>query len=515
MTCRVVLDWDGRRWDVEGEMVRLVDEADVFALDPVIPTRRVEVALPLGDVRAWARAHHPRLATARVWHRGRLVADEAVESIVPGLDGEASTVTIGRTPDPRSSLIPASYDISRRLINQRATQRQNQREEQRIREAVAWAYYANQTSPVELTIDATFQTIYADRVEGRAYPRVYGRPGRDGTQATEGLPIDVSADVMMVAGHHVTPGTVTVFGPRNGNPDKVVSEVLSVYNTTDQAGRPIACVDVSGASNLGTTWSGNHGYEEKPWMLAWDGSARGLPSAAGDVLLDVLMHVLDVPIDWPAWQAVEGWLSGFTLDGVIDTQVDAQAVLMQQLLPMLPVRLVRGVNGVGPVPIRWTEPVVRGVMVVGVDVERSQRARYASADGFRVVNDWTVRYAANRRSKGFARTERLDAGRAELAAASLYVHGLSAEVWETAWVYDVATAGRIARHLMETTARDRVRLEVLAPADVWGIGSTRELRIGDVWTVTDAAEGITAEPAMVTRVERAGAEVDVVELVVL
>lgn len=517
MSCRVRLEWGGRVWDLDGELVEIADDASILEQALTVPSRSVTVDLPLGDVVLHARSHHPRTAVADVYHGGRLVASEAVESIIPGRAGELSRVVVGQQVDPDASTIPATYDVRTVATDIEGTIRQNQREEQRVRDRVDWLYYANELTPIETTVTTDYQTLYADTVAGLTYPRVYGRPGSEDTAATRALPIDAANEILMVAGHHVTPGTVTIVGPRQSNLDAYADETATVYNTTDPAGRPIACVNVSGLATVAYDWSSAVGADLKDWYVKWEGTASGLSSEATDVITDLLRHLVGVPIDWPSIESMRAYLAGYTLDGVIDATTGAEAILMQQILPLLPVRLVRGVTGLGMVPVRWTATAkdARCALVAGDQCWPVSRVRYASESGLRVINQWSVRWAMSRRSDGPRRTTSVGPSRSGEASASLTIHGLRAEVLETAWVYTAATAGRIALDRIRETATDRQIVDVQVSAATYGIGGVREITVGDVVTYTDPAESLSAAVAMVSSVSRSGSDVDGVGLVLL
>ena len=517
MTCRIVLDWGGRQWDLTGDLVEMVDDASILEPALTVPSRSVTVSLALGDVVTWARTHHPRTAYADVYIDGRLVASEAVESIVPGRAGELTVVTVGQQVDPDASTVPATFDIRTVSTDVDATLRQNAREDRKVRDYINWVYSQNLLTPIEVTITTDYQTLYSDNVAGLTYPRVYGRPGSEDTAATRALPIDAANEILMVAGHHVTPGTVTIVGPKQTNLDEYADETATVYNTTDPAGRPIACIDVSGLATVAHNWASAVGADLKDWYVKWEGTASGLSPAATDVVTDLLRHLVGVPIDWPSVESMRAYLQGYTLDGVIDTTTGAEAVLMQQILPLLPVRLVRGVSGLGMVPVRWgaTAKDARCALVAGDQCWPTSRVRYASESGYRVVNQWSVRWAMSRRSDGPRRTTSVGPSRSGDASASLQIHGLRAEVLETAWVYTAATAGRIALDRIRETATDRQIVDVEVSAATYGIGGVREITVGDVVTYTDPEESLSSAVALVSSVTRRGSETDSVGLVLL
>ena len=516
--CRVVLDWGGRQWDVTGVLVSVVTDASLTDDSVTVPTRVVEVDLPLGDVVAHARTHHPRLAMATIYIGDRVVVRDPVDSIVPGRAGEASRVRVGEIVQPDASQVPASYDLRTRRINVEATQRAYKQYERWQDRGVANYDAMNRPLPWIYTINpGSWLTVYSDNVEGAVYQRIYGQPGVSGVAGSTALPIDASNQILMVAGHHCTPGTATIIGPRQSNLDLYAAEACTVYNGLDDAGRPVALVDVSGLSTVAHNWTTANGAQDKEWWLRWDGTAAGLEGGAVDVIVDLMLHMQNTSIDWASVESARGWLDGFVLDGTIDATVSAESVLMQQVLPLLPVRLVRGVDGLGLVPVLWraTAADARCALVAGQDCAPVTRVQHASANGSEVTNQILLSWAMNRRSKGASKVLSVGPARHDWAAESATLHGLRSTTYETPWVYRASTAGRVATSMIDRMAVDRLTVDVAVRSEVYGFGGVRELAVGDVVTYTDATEALDGAVALVSSVTRDGSSADVVRLVLL
>ena len=191
-TARVVLDWDGRRWETTGELVRLVDRCELLDPGSSYRPRTAEVDIHLDGVIAWMAAqHHPRSGTAQLYLGERLVLDAPVQSLRPGRQGEPSRVRFGERPELDRSKVPATYEVRIRTIDQELTQaRRDGRQAQRDR-AIDFYEYARKPVPFELVVNSLTQpTAYSRTVEGRTYPRIYGRPGSNGVIASPALVID-------------------------------------------------------------------------------------------------------------------------------------------------------------------------------------------------------------------------------------------------------------------------------------------------------------------------------------
>ena len=520
---RVILDWGGRRWVLDDQTVRVVESVSLFDLSPVVPTRSLTMTLALGDVVAHCRTHHPRTARVQiVTEDDRYVFTGLVDAIIPGRAGEASEVRAGVTLDVESSKIPATYDVKVRFINWKAVNRKDAKNEEYLRLGMDELYRTHQFRPITLNdtnwylLQIDRSLVYGLRYEGRVAARVYGQPGRSGIAATQAWILDASNDILAIAGHACKTGTVTVVGPKSGALDRLEKDSASAVLTVDNGGRTITTVDVSGLTGIANP-SGGSGSDEKDWFIRWDGTASGLPNHPVDIMLDLLAHMSGLDVDIASFESARSALDGYVLDGVIDAETSAEAVLMQQILPLLPVRLTWAPNGIGLTVIDWTPDPLRSTctLVAGVDCSPVSRVRHASADGFEVINAWTVRYSASKRSRGFVSAVTVGPARQADAAESLSMHGIRAGTLETSWVYSAATAGLIAQHRIATTAKDRLIVDVAVPSAVYGFGGVRELRLGDVITYTDDDEALSGVLAMVGSIERDGSDVDVLGLVVL
>jgi hypothetical protein len=352
------------------------------------------------------------------------------------------------------------------------------------------------------------------------YPIVIGRPGRNGRAAAPALPIEISTTgKLLVAGHATTVGTVTVWGPKDGDVDVRKSEVLTTSIEHDDRGQPITVVDLSTASILAVDWvtvTANLGAPEQDWFVSWDGTASGLSGHPIDVIALLLAHVTSgISVDWASFEALRQWLAPYTLDTVIASEVQAWDVLTRQVLPLLPVSLAVGGDGVQLVPIRLdaTRADARMHVTAGPWFSAISRPRFTS-DGGEIVNRWAVSYGPSRISNGFSRTV---SAAQELPALtrSIAVHGLTAGSLQTAWVYDATTADRIAVDLAVRRGIDRRTVQYAVDVERYGVGGRTPLELGMVLRITHAEEHIDDVVALVWEIQYQGTRTDLITLMLL
>lgn len=536
---RMVLDWDGRRWETSGELVRLVDRCELLDPSSSYRPRVAEVDLHLDGVIAWlAAGHHPRSATAQLYLGERLVLDAPVQSVQPGRQGEASRVRFGERPELDRSKVPATYEVRVRTIDQDLTHaRRDGRQAQRDR-AIDFYEYARVPVPFELVVnDLTQPTAYSRTVEGRTYPRIYGQPGSNGVIASPALVIDQGTPTLLIAGHAVTSGTVTIVGPKaretaNVTPTvgapvdvpvatsvrEVGSETFTVTNTVDGYGRPVAVVDLTGASVLSSGWTTvDLDSPNEPWWVKWNGTAAGLSGDAVDIILDLLSHVQGVTIDVASIEGLRAYLRPYQLSAALDASVPAWQVLTRDVLPLLPVRLVATERGVGAVLVRLQATVADASdhLIAGGQAAPDGPPRYASEDGFDPVTQWTLRWGANRETRHSRGTTQVGPGTHAFAVEGASIHGLVADEVDSLWIYDRATADLVATEMLRLSAIDRRLLSIVVDADVYGRGAPRELRLGQVITWTDDGWGFDGAVCLVAAIDRDGGRVDRVSLIAL
>lgn len=296
---------------------------------------------------------------------------------------------------------------------------------------------------------------------GLAYPIIYGRPGfvdtsiasagwitgseavwidhrntPDGATANRG---DLS---MVIAGHHVSATTVYV-----NNADFTEGRRFLVRNTFDNRGQPIAVVGwwySKAATDDEWTYSvtGTYTYGASPvWALGaaasaidasyhvddgvyrrhyvgWrdedDVTAGGkvgtdgrLIRNAADVICD-LLSTSSAGVDRGRFATAAPLLSRFNLDCQVNKRVKPWEFLTASVLPLLPISLYTGPEGIAPVVWRYGAPASEAVARLDTGIDPSlQRVSRVTEDRSSVANDITVTYAKSARTGNYCGTARV------------------------------------------------------------------------------------------------------------
>lgn len=531
---RADVQFAGHLWSVPGIALDWRERLGLF--DRGLAPRRITLALPLGDVATLvSRGHHPKTATCRIYIGDRLVSVAPVLEMVPGRHvGEATEITVGDRPLVDRAVIPSSGMFSSRYVRRRATEIARQAQEDLWESQIKrYDLNGNQVTFRPTISPESIATVYGERSEGRLFPLIFNKPGRNGVFGAPAIPISKADALLMVAGHHTTLGTVTVRGPATATntyqyvtiggtdyplvgaqPSETVEEVLTTSHSTDALGNPITIVDVSGATTLSSDWVAEPGSANADWYVAWDGTASGLDMEAADIIGFLLGASDGIPVDAGAIEAIRGYVSGYLLDCAIDAEGSPfTAFLLGQILPLLPLSLVWTLEGVGLAPIKLDYPrdQARVHLRVGDGIGSGSRPRFASSDGD-IINRWTLAYSASRISRSFRDSYIGGPNRYDFAARSASIHGIVESRLETAWIYDDATAERSAAGILLRSAVDRRTIDYPADGRRWGIGGRTELTLGMPVRLTDSDERISDEVAVVTGIRRDGTQTDVISL---
>ena len=371
---------------------------------------------------------------------------------------------------------------------------------------------------------------------GLAYPVVIGHPGQVSTLLRASGIITGSQAVYAdqrrtLHGSHFA-GLIVVLSYGHSTVGSVYLKTVTdttfkryqVVNTYDDRGHPIAIASwwytKSGGSDLyydgavTYTWSppttttvGSIGSNSAPTSIqpssgaepvgtfvAWldDSAPSGGGFAgrsgtamrgAGEVLAK-LIQWSGRPVDHGRWSAAEALLERFRLDFVIDAEVDAWEFIRAHLLPILPMSIVSGPDGIAPVVWRYDATEADAVAHLDADRDPSiERASQVSYDRD-IRNDIQIDYAlavmsgsylGRLRYTGNALADEDDAVRSYPCELSqrryLQPDGrpmVSRHVVESAVIYDDGTAHAVCQWMASAYALARRRVEYLAPESEWG-----------------------------------------------
>lgn len=356
--------------------------------------------------------------------------------------------------------------------------------------------------------EAAWPSAPSDSI-GQVYPEVVGIPGQyeqnPVSYVTKGSPA-VRVNVLtgatielLIAGHHVEATTVKVF-------DSTTSQDFAVTNKTDGEGRKVATVATGIPGAIDNT--------ETEFWVGWrasDGGAR--QKLDGDLLQgagDIIVHYLQESgrrVDIPAWETVAPRLNTVQLGGYWQERLDPWELLVDQVLPLLPVEMVSGANGLRPVLWEYgaTSDAAVEHITEGDGAWRNTGVVYSKRD--QIINVLTLDYAYRANTNEPRRTITLTGDPDETNPDERYhltadvsqrryadtpgERYVSEDVQSSEWVWLDTTANRVlewqldARGLMSRS----MTLE-LDPVLGW-------LDLGDVVTYSEPALAMDRRVAMV------------------
>lgn len=323
----------------------------------------------------------------------------------------------------------------------------------------------------ELAARVTTQTwpnAHADAL-GLYYPQPFGEAGRfrdtDGTESdTSGSPglvvewddgLEVALTVL-VAGGEVGASTVKV--RRADGQESVTS---TVTHTTDALGRTVAVVDLSGEDPAFA--------DDTEYWISWNDGAGALlledRSAAifgaGDLLL-WLLRKSSIAVDFQRFEAIREQLNAYKVSGYIDEAVNPWEWIADNLLPLLPLSLAAGPDGLYPILWRLdAQPIdAVGAITAGPGFIRAERVKYLRGPRD-IVNEVRLSFAPRARTGEFRRVvactpepdlESADEFASHYAIISASRYGVQIETLETDVIYDTSTAGLIVERLVRAKA---------------------------------------------------------------
>ena len=189
---------------------------------------------------------------------------------------------------------------------------------------------------------------------GNAYPFVFGVPAATATHlaVSPGWVVNsLSTGTLLVAGHEVAAALVSV---KDLAVEGAGWRPLSIAHTTDALGRTVAVVVLPASGDAVLNADGRY-------VVSWAGSLGGMltrdrtgaVTTAGD-LLELLLDQSTLSIDRGRVVAAIHSLRGFHLAGFYD-DLDSTTwdFVRSNVLPILPVDLVNGPDGIYPVVYNW------------------------------------------------------------------------------------------------------------------------------------------------------------------
>lgn len=237
--------------------------------------------------------------------------------------------------------------------------------------------------------------------------------------------------------------------------------------------------------------------------ISWNDDIDGGGGLAGDdgelmrdagSILQWLMSQSGINVDRGRFAAVKSLLSRFKLDFTIDTSVTPWDFISSNLLPILPVSIVSGPNGVYPVVWRYDARAKDAICHIDTSIDPYvERASNVSCDTSNIANDISLSYALSVRIGEYQATARVAPDDSDGATPNYYCK-LSQSRYkrpdgsplvvtkslESLVVYEDATAHAILNWMSRAYCYARKRVEYIAPEATYGW-----LERGQVVTITD------------------------------
>lgn len=268
---------------------------------------------------------------------------------------------------------------------------------------------------------------------------------------------------------------------------------------------------------------GNNGTLYVPIYVGWYDRTRGdygggmvgadgmLVRGAGDVL-EYLLAQTGLPVDYGRCAASRDRLNEFKIDVAIDERTKIWEWIQANLLPILPVSLATGPQGLYYVAWRWDATAADARWTLDADTDPTvQRAGRVKADTSKIANRIRVDFCKDRRTGNFLQYRAVDAtyDTATPSVRASYHCAVSQARYRTARdsgvrektiaadaVWDAATADAIAAVHARAYALAQVTVDYVLPIDGYA-GIER----GDVVLLSDTEVGMSAQVCMVQEVQ--------------
>jgi hypothetical protein len=360
--------------------------------------------------------------------------------------------------------------------------------------------------PPGLVVSSTSQPDAPEGSIGKTYPWVFGEVGATvdeagvtiAAYATPGFQVDLLTGSgghreILIAGHHVNATTVNIY-------NKTANQNMSsqpVTNRTDSLGQAFAYTQF-------TTGAGSDDKDE--YSIDWTGSGGSYPNLhhdgpleRGGDLLRFMLSQSSLDVDAGRTVAAAELLQSYRFGGFINKPVAPLKWLQEHLIPLLPVSIAVGGEGIYPIVWRYdatTEDAVESI-TAGPQFERQGAVSYESEE---VLNEIRLRFGFAEWKDDFTRSITItgDPDSADpnqisstYSRASFSRYGTQATEIESVIVYDPITAAAIVKWQARAFA---FRRRVITYSADYRFGW---LERGDVVTITDSEIHLSNRVALI------------------
>ena len=327
---------------------------------------------------------------------------------------------------------------------------------------------------------------------GKSWPIIIGSPSGINNYATPAYNIErptsgiITGSLMMIAGHAVSATSIPIQDDQQRTVTKTISILEDIYNNTYSYIALQATDTIAQPGNDAYVTSADGSFESVgSTREMWTGLPTGGTIAmrnpfgtgdleyAGDVCRWAL-HKSQTKADYGAWAALTPFLNQYRLAGYInDGEVSAWEWLAGNILPLLPVTVRSGANGLRPVlndlhAMTWVQPIIE--IKIGTDEEFGQ---LGPIETYRTTGElfssFTLHYAKtgfDQRYESSCTVGATDVNNSipsEYGMISESRYGASSFAMSTDYVYDQGTAEKIALGKLRANALPIRTLEISAP----------------------------------------------------
>jgi hypothetical protein len=255
-------------------------------------------------------------------------------------------------------------------------------------------------------------------------------------------------------------------------------------------------------------WYDRTRSDEGGGMVGDDGE---LVRGAGDVLT-YLLRQTGMAVDAGKCAAAVSLLNDFKIDCAIDARVNIWEWLSANLLPLLPVSIATGPEGLYPVVWRYDARANEARWEIDVDADPTiSRAGRVKIDSSKIANRFRIDFCRNRRTDEPMQYRGLDATYdpdepsvrgSYLCAVSQARYrssrdsGVREKEIDTSIIWDVATADAILAVQARAYALARRTVSYVVGGEQWDA-----IERGDIVTITDSEIGLEAQVALVREIQ--------------
>lgn len=500
------VSWLGEVYHVPGVRVSESYSVDLSAVEPSYVPRTFKIDIPVHS-RIGSMGVAPEAIGAILRFGDKIVSTSPITSYEYGPDGQGIVLYMEDRPQPHETFFPDSDDVRIKYLDVKASDRAENIARAR---AEFWSKHKRDKDGdirrrlrpkwVDIMKYLSVADVYGQRVEGRVFPIVFGRPGRDGTPAVQALPYDGDNRLMMVCGHESTYGTVTLHRVEDGQ------DITTSTQTTEGAeldGRRITIIAI-------TYYPGRVVYDDSvKWYVSFDGTASGISADPADVIGLLASRVRGIDVDVASIECLRGQLRAYSLDTALSARSTPWDLLTGTVLPLLPVTMVPTPKGLGFQLLRDVlRAPVQVRLVEGVSVFWNQSPIRVESGA--VSTSWTIRYAYNAVTASYAREHTVSPTTSEDSAREATQASTSTKTIDCPWFYDDTSAQVSVRERASRTGRRYLRVGYDADPEIHGSEGTHPLSAGDIVTITHDALEFDARRAVVETIEREGRSLRIV-----